>query len=147
MNKFHKLLITTTAIVSVFGWNIHLTQAQNIPELIAVYQVTTNPEKDETILITQSPAIYIGSWYNVGLSNEYISRYRVFQKDGQVHDYQKLKTGLIGSSYKWDYRVLSNGSIRVFSLLKETCVLTKVNEMQCYSDGGSLGDLGLYIKR
>jgi hypothetical protein len=83
----------------------------------------------------------------VGLSNEYISKYRVFQKDGKVHDYQKLKTGGFGSSYKWDYQVLSNGSIRVFSLLKETCMLTKINKMQCYSDGDSLGDLGLYIKR
>ena len=36
---------------------------------------------------------------------------------------------------------------RVFSLLKETCVLTEINKMQCYSDGNSLGDLGLYIKR
>ena len=121
MKKLHKLLMTSTTIVCIFGCNIYSTPVAAKPN-------------------------YIGSWYNVGLSNEYISRYRVFQKDGQVHDYQKLKTGLIGSSYKWDYQVLSNGSIRVFSLLKETCVLTKINKMQCYSDGNSLSDLGLYIK-
>ena len=28
MKKLHKLLMTTTAIVSIFGWNIHSTQAQ-----------------------------------------------------------------------------------------------------------------------
>ena len=122
MKKLHKLLMTTTAIVSTFGWNIY-----SIP--VAAKQN------------------YIGRWYNVGLSNEYISKYRVFQKDGKVHDYQELKTGLVGASYKWDYQVLSNSSIRVFSLLKETCVLTEINKMQCYSDGNSLGDLGLYIKR
>ena len=122
MKKLHKLLMTTTAIVSTFGWNIHSTP-------VAAKQN------------------YIGRWYNVGLSNEYISKYRVFQKDGKVHDYQELKTGLVGASIKWDYQVLSNGSIRVFSLLKETCVLTEINKMQCYSDGNSLGDLGLYIKR
>jgi hypothetical protein len=121
MKNLHKLLIVSSVIAYIFGWNIDSTPVAAKPN-------------------------YLGSWYNVGLSNEYISRYRVFQKDGQVHDYQKLKTGLIGSSYKWDYRVLSNGSIRVFSLLKETCVLTKINKMQCYSDGDSLGDLGLYIK-
>ena len=122
MKKLHKLLMTTTAIVSYIGWNIHSTP-------VAAKQN------------------YIGRWYNVGLSNEYISKYRVFQKDGKVHDYQELKTGLVGASIKWDYQVLSNGSIRVFSLLKETCVLTEINKMQCYSDGNSLGDLGLYIKR
>jgi hypothetical protein len=122
MKKLHKLLMTTTAIVSYIGWNIHSTPVAAKPN-------------------------YLGRWYNIGLSNEYISKYRVFQKDGKVHDYQELKTGLVGASYKWDYQVLSNSSIRVFSLLKETCVLTEINKMQCYSDGNSLGDLGLYIKR
>ena len=122
MKKIYKLLMTTAVIVSIFEWNIYSTP-----------------------VVAKSN--HLGRWYNLGLSNQYISRYRVFQKDGQVHDYQKLKTGLTGSSYKWDYQVLSNGSIRVFSLLKETCVLTEINKMQCYSDGGSLGDLGLYIKR
>ena len=119
--KFHKLLMTITVMISIFGWNIHSTPVAAKPN-------------------------YLGRWYNVGLSNEYISKYRVFQKDGKVHDYQELKTGLVGASIKWDYQVLSNGSIRVFSLLKETCVLTEINKMQCYSDGNSLGDLGLYIK-
>ena len=59
MKKLHKLLMTTTAIVSTFGWNIH-----SIP--VAAKQN------------------YIGRWYNVGLSNEYISKYRVFQKAGRV---------------------------------------------------------------
>ena len=78
----------------------------------------------------------------MGLSNEYISKYRVFQKDGKVHDYyQNVKTGYNGSLNWWNYQVLSNGSIRVFSLLKETCALTKINKMQCYSHGDSLGDL------
>jgi hypothetical protein len=94
MKKFHKLLMTSAIIVSIFVWNIHSTPVAAKPN-------------------------YLGRWYNVGLSNEYISKYRVFQKDGQVHDYQKLKTGLIGSSYKWDYQVL---------------------------DGTSLSDLRLYIK-
>jgi hypothetical protein len=141
--------MTTTVITSVLAGNINLVQAQNRSELLVVDQLPTNTEnfrKGQTILIAQS-SNYIGRWYNVGLSNEYISRYRVFQKDGKVHDYQKMKTGGFGSSYKWDYQVLSNGSIRVFSLLKETCVLTKINKIQCYSDGDSLGDLGLYIKR
>ena len=149
MNTFQKLLMTTTVITSVLAGNINLVQAQNRSELLVVDQLPTNTEnfrKGQTILIAQS-SNYIGGWYNVGLSNEYISRYRVFQKDGKVHDYQKMKTGGFGSSYKWDYQVLSNGSIRVFSLLKETCVLTKINKIQCYSDGDSLGDLGLYIKR
>ncbi|MDM3854684.1 MAG: hypothetical protein PT120_07165 [Aphanizomenon gracile PMC649.10] len=117
MKKFHKLLITTTVIVFIFGWNIHSTPVAAKPN-------------------------YIGRWYNVGLSNEYISKYRVFQKDGKVHDYyQNMKTGYNGSLNWWNYQVLSNGSIRVFSLLKETCALTKINKMQCYSHGDSLGDL------
>ena len=40
MNKFHKLLITTTVIASILGWNIHTTQAQNSPKLIAAYSST-----------------------------------------------------------------------------------------------------------
>ncbi|MDJ0732840.1 MAG: hypothetical protein QNJ47_01945 [Nostocaceae cyanobacterium] len=39
MNKFTKLLMTTTAIASVFGWNIHTTQAQTIEELRDAYCV------------------------------------------------------------------------------------------------------------
>ncbi|MDD1416995.1 hypothetical protein MEN41_21020, partial [Dolichospermum sp. ST_con] len=31
MNKFHKLLMGTTAIVSMFGWNVNVAQAQSIP--------------------------------------------------------------------------------------------------------------------
>ena len=73
MKKLHKLLMTSTAIVCIFSWNIHSTPVAAKPN-------------------------YIGRWYNVGLSNEYISKYRVFQKDGKVHDYQKLKTGGFGSS-------------------------------------------------
>jgi hypothetical protein len=40
MNKFHKLLIITSVIASIFGWNIHTTQAQNSPKLIAAYSST-----------------------------------------------------------------------------------------------------------
>ncbi|MTJ49183.1 hypothetical protein [Dolichospermum sp. UHCC 0259] len=29
MNKFHKLLMGTTAIVSMFGWNVNMAQAQS----------------------------------------------------------------------------------------------------------------------
>jgi hypothetical protein len=42
MNKFHKLLIITSVIASIFGWNIHTTQAQNSPQLIAAYNSTKN---------------------------------------------------------------------------------------------------------
>ncbi|MDB9310356.1 hypothetical protein PN471_17305 [Aphanizomenon sp. CS-733/32] len=31
MNKFHKLLMGTTAIVSMFGWNVNIAQAQSLP--------------------------------------------------------------------------------------------------------------------
>jgi hypothetical protein len=31
MNKFHKLLMGTTAIVSMLGWNINIAQAQPLP--------------------------------------------------------------------------------------------------------------------
>ncbi|MDB9310357.1 hypothetical protein PN471_17310 [Aphanizomenon sp. CS-733/32] len=31
MNKFHKLLMGTTAIVSMFGWNVNVAQAQPLP--------------------------------------------------------------------------------------------------------------------
>ena len=40
MKKFHNLLITTTVIFSILGWNIHTTQAQNSPKLIAAYSST-----------------------------------------------------------------------------------------------------------
>ncbi|MFM6817375.1 MAG: hypothetical protein ACKPKB_14380 [Dolichospermum sp.] len=40
MKKFHKLLIVSSLIVSTFGWNIHSTQAQNSPKLIATYSST-----------------------------------------------------------------------------------------------------------
>ena len=36
MKKFHNLLITTTVIASILGWNIHTTQAQNSLELIEI---------------------------------------------------------------------------------------------------------------
>ncbi|MFM6910588.1 MAG: hypothetical protein ACKPKW_15830 [Dolichospermum sp.] len=29
MKKFHKLLITTTVIASIFGWNVNIAQAQS----------------------------------------------------------------------------------------------------------------------
>ncbi|MDB9488267.1 hypothetical protein PN492_17220 [Dolichospermum circinale CS-537/01] len=31
MNKFHKLLMGTTAIVSMLGWNVSIAQAQSLP--------------------------------------------------------------------------------------------------------------------
>ncbi|AFY49043.1 hypothetical protein Nos7524_3245 [Nostoc sp. PCC 7524] len=49
MKKLHKLLITTTAIVSIFGWNIHSTQAQNSPEFNTIDSI-----KYKSILIAQS---------------------------------------------------------------------------------------------
>ena len=42
MKKLDKLLMTTTLIVATFGWNIHTTQAQNSPKLIAAYNSTKN---------------------------------------------------------------------------------------------------------
>jgi hypothetical protein len=36
MNKFNQLLIGGTAMVSIFGWNIYSTQAQNSLELIEI---------------------------------------------------------------------------------------------------------------
>ncbi|MFM9160251.1 MAG: hypothetical protein ACKOPK_20640, partial [Dolichospermum sp.] len=79
MKKLHKLLMITTVMVSIFGWNIHSTPVAAKPN-------------------------YIGRWYNIGFSDEYISKYRVFQKDGKVHEYQMLTTLGFGSSYKWDYQ-------------------------------------------
>ncbi|MGB3419693.1 MAG: hypothetical protein WBA52_04515 [Dolichospermum sp.] len=61
MKKFHKLLIITSVIGSIFGWNIHSTQAQNSPELLAIYQVPSHTEdirKEQTILIAQSRTTY-----------------------------------------------------------------------------------------
>ncbi|MDB9473250.1 hypothetical protein [Dolichospermum circinale] len=49
MKKLHKLLMTTTVIVSIFGWNIHSTQAQNSREFKAIDSI-----KDKSILIAQS---------------------------------------------------------------------------------------------
>ena len=126
MKKLHKLLMTSTAIVCIFSWNIHSTPVAAKPN-------------------------YIGRWYR-GISTENISFYRVFHKDGKGQDYyENVKTDGKGLLNWWNYQVLSNGSIRVFSLLKETCVLTKINEMQCYSglNGkyNSLGKFGFYIKR
>jgi hypothetical protein len=66
MKKFNKLLMTTTVIVYIFGWNIHSNPVAAMPN-------------------------YIGRWYDVGLSNEYISLYRVFQKDVQVHSQKNIK--------------------------------------------------------
>ncbi|MFM6323067.1 MAG: hypothetical protein ACKPJO_09270 [Dolichospermum sp.] len=40
MKKFHKLLIVSSFIVSTFGCNIHSSQAQNNPKLIAAYSST-----------------------------------------------------------------------------------------------------------
>jgi hypothetical protein len=31
MNKFHKFWVGTTAIVSMFGWNVNIAQAQSLP--------------------------------------------------------------------------------------------------------------------
>jgi hypothetical protein len=31
MNKFHKLLMGTTAMVSILGWNVNIAQAQPLP--------------------------------------------------------------------------------------------------------------------
>ena len=66
MKKFNKLLMTTTVIVYIFGWNIHSNPVAAMPN-------------------------YIGRLYNVVLSNEYISLYRVFQKDVQVHSQKNIK--------------------------------------------------------
>lgn len=49
MKKLHKLLMTTTVIVSMFGWNIHSTQAQNSPEFNTIDSI-----KNKGILIAQS---------------------------------------------------------------------------------------------
>jgi len=56
MNKFHKLLIITSVIASIFGWNIYSTQAQNSLELelIEISANTIDSIKDNSILIAQS---------------------------------------------------------------------------------------------
>ncbi|MFN7500795.1 MAG: hypothetical protein ACK5QV_08180 [Dolichospermum sp.] len=40
MKNLRKLLMTTTVIFSIFGWNIHSSQAQDSPKLIAAYSST-----------------------------------------------------------------------------------------------------------
>ena len=40
MKNLRKLLMTTTVIFSILGWNIHTTQAQDSPKLIAAYNST-----------------------------------------------------------------------------------------------------------
>ena len=54
MNKFHILLIITSVIASIFGWNIYSTQAQNSLELIEISANTIDSIKDNSILIAQS---------------------------------------------------------------------------------------------
>ena len=50
MKKFHKLLLmSATAVVSIFGWSIHSIQAENSAEFKAIESI-----KDKTILIAQS---------------------------------------------------------------------------------------------
>ena len=49
MKKLHKLLMTSTVIVSIFGCNIHSILAQNSPEFKAIDSI-----KDKNILIAQS---------------------------------------------------------------------------------------------
>ena len=54
MKKFQKLLIITTVIGSILGWNIHTTQAQNSLELIEISANTIDSIKDNSVLIAQS---------------------------------------------------------------------------------------------
>ncbi len=54
MKKFHKLLIITSVIASIFGWNIYSTQAQNSLELIEISANTIDSIKDNSVLIAQS---------------------------------------------------------------------------------------------
>lgn len=102
--------------------------------------------------LAQSSSSILGRWDNIGLSTNNLISYRVFQKDGQVFGRYDLldnsgnRTGG-GQKYVANYKINSNGVIRIFNQLKESCLLTKSNEMQCYSDGQSLGDLGHYKKR
>ncbi|MEY3403030.1 MAG: hypothetical protein RLZZ86_2646 [Cyanobacteriota bacterium] len=49
MKKLHKLLMNSTVIVSIFGCNIHSTQAQNSPEFNRIDSI-----KVRSILIAQS---------------------------------------------------------------------------------------------
>ena len=48
MKKFQKLLIITTVIGSILGWNIHTTQAQNSLELIEISANTIDSIKDNS---------------------------------------------------------------------------------------------------
>jgi hypothetical protein len=47
MNKFHKLLMGTTAIVSMFGWNVNIAQAQSIPAYFLIAQ--SQPSIGDTV--------------------------------------------------------------------------------------------------
>jgi hypothetical protein len=106
---------------------------------------------DSTLVFAQSSHSILGRWDNIGLSTNNLISYRVFQKDGQVFGRYDLvdnngnRTGG-GQKYVAKYKINSNGVIRIFNQLKESCILIKSNEMQCYSDNERLGDLGYYKK-
>lgn len=102
--------------------------------------------------LAQSSVSISGRWDSVGLSTNNIITYRVFQKDGTVfgrYDLLDSNGRRIGGGQKWEanYKINSNGVIRIFNELKESCHLVTRNEMQCYSDGQSLGDLGYHKRR
>jgi hypothetical protein len=107
---------------------------------------------ESTALFAKSSHSILGRWDNIGLSTNNLISYRVFQKDGRVFgrygllDNNGNRTGG-GQKYVTNYEINSNGVIRVFNQLKESCILIKNHEMQCYADGQSLGDLEYYRKR
>ncbi|MDB9450196.1 MULTISPECIES: hypothetical protein [Nostocales] len=51
MNKFHKLLMGTTAIVSMFGWNVNIAQAQSNSSqpLVCDWVQTTTPVTNRVV--------------------------------------------------------------------------------------------------
>lgn len=94
----------------------------------------------------------IGRWDLVWRPTKNMIMYRVFQKDGQAIKYTALlddngKPTGAGQTRIANYKINSDGTIQIFNELREYCVLKSKNEMQCYTDGQSLEDLGFYRKR
>ena len=91
----------------------------------------------------------IGRWDLVWRPTKNMIMYRVFQKDGQAIKYTALlddngKPTGAGQKRTANYKINSDGTIQIFNELREYCVLKSKNEMQCYTDGQSLEDLGFY---
>jgi hypothetical protein len=97
--------------------------------------------------LAQSSVSILGKWENVDLSNDQIVIYKIFQKDGRVLERSELRnnSNIVGKNNVRNYQINSNGVIRIFNELKESCVV-KGNEMQCFQNGTS-GELGHHKRR